>query len=117
MCYLPHKVFKSVSNSSRFSNASNVPGTDAAYYDLLEPIPSPPLNPMLGKIEFRRNPLFESGRSLAVAALNPGMLKSGKVVDINHHYVSLAHAHASVLQATSRLHGFQLTGELVSCSA
>ena len=40
--------------------------------------------------------------SLAAAALNPGMLKHGKVVDVNHLYFSLAHAHASVLQATVR---------------
>ena len=51
------------------------------------------------------------------AALNPGTLKHGKVVDINHLHVSLAHAHASVLQATARQHGFRLTGDLVSCSA
>ena len=36
---------------------------------------------------------------------------------MNHLHVSLAHAHASVLQATARQHGFRLTGELVSCSA
>ena len=45
------------------------------------------------------------------------MLEHGKVVDINHLHVSLVHAHASVLQATARQHGFRLTGELVSCSA
>ena len=45
------------------------------------------------------------------------MLKHGKAVDINHLHVSLAHAHASVLQATATQHGFRLTGELVSCSA
>ena len=45
------------------------------------------------------------------------MMKYGKVVDINHLHVSLAHAHASVLQATARRHGFRLTGQLVSCSA
>ena len=45
------------------------------------------------------------------------MLKHGKVVDINRVHVSLAHAHASVLQATARQHGFRLTGELVSSSA
>ena len=54
---------------------------------------------------------------MTATALNPGMLKHGKPVDINHLHVSLAHAHASVLQATPRQHGFRLTGELVSCSS
>ena len=45
------------------------------------------------------------------------MLKHGKVADINHLHVFLAHAHTSVLQATARQHGFRLTGELVLCSA
>ena len=54
---------------------------------------------------------------MIAAALNPGMLKQVKVVDINHLHVSLAHAHASVLQATARQHGCRLTAELVSCSA
>ena len=46
------------------------------------------------------------------------MLKHGKVVvDINHLHVFLAYVHASVWQATTRQHGFRLTGELVSCSA
>ena len=107
----------SVPNSSRFPSASNVSGTDAAYDDLLEPIPSPPISSVLGQIEFERKPLVESDCSLAAATLNPGMLKHGKVVDVNHIHVSLAHAHASVLQATARQHGFRLTGELVSCSS
>ena len=63
-------------------------------------------NPFLSRIVF-----------LTAAALNPGMMKHGKVVDINHLHVSLAHAHASVLQATARQHGFHFTGQLVSCSA
>ena len=46
---------------------------------------------------------------MVAAALNPGLLKQGKVVDINHLHVSLDHAHANVLQATARQHGFQLT--------
>ena len=45
------------------------------------------------------------------------MLKHGNVVDINHLHGSFANAHASVLQATARQHGFRLMGELVSCSA
>ena len=107
----------SVPNSSRFSSASKVSGTDAAYGGLLEPIPSPPVSSVLGEIEFGRKPLFESDCFLTAAALNPGMLKHAKVVDINHLHVSPAHAHASVLQATARQHGSRLTRELVSCSA
>ena len=106
-----------VPNSSRFSDASKVSGTDAAYDDLLEQIPPPPVSSVLGEIEFGRKPLFESDCSLAAAALNPGMLKHGKIVDVNHLHVSLAHAHTSVLQATARQHGFRLAGERVSCSA
>ena len=107
----------SVSSSSQLSSASKVSGTDAAYGDLLEPIPSPPVSFVLGKIEFGRKPLFELDCFLTATALNPGMLKHGKVVDINHLHVSLAHAHASVLQATARQPGFRLTGKLVSCSS
>ncbi|CAN0191358.1 unnamed protein product, partial [Ascophyllum nodosum] len=50
----------SVPSSSQFSSASKVSGTDAAYGDLLEPIPSPPVRFVLEKIEFGRKPLFES---------------------------------------------------------
>ena len=107
----------SVLNSSRFSSASKVSRTDAAYGDMLEPIPSPPVSYVLGEIEFGMKPLFESDCFFTAAALNPGMLKHAKVVDINHLHVSLAHAHASVLQAIARQHGFRLTGELISCSA
>ena len=107
----------SVPNSSRFSSTSNVSGTDTAYDDLLEPVPSPPIRSVLSEIVSGRKPLFESDCSLAAAALNPGMLKHGKVVDVNHLHVSFAHAHASVLQATARQHDFRFTGELVSCSA
>ena len=78
--------------------------------------PLPLLFPCWGKL-FGINSLFELDCSLAAAAMNPGMLKHGKVVDMKHLYVSLAHAHASVLQATSTQHGFQVTGDLVSCSA
>ena len=100
----------SVPNSSRFSSASKVSRTDAAYGDLLEPIPSPPVSSVLGKIEFGRKPLFKWDCFFTAAALNPGMLKHAKVVEINHLHVSLAHAHASVLQATARQHRFRLTG-------
>ena len=105
----------SVPSSSQVSSASKVSGTDAAHDDLLEPITSPPVSYVLGKIEFGRKPLFELDCFLTAAALNLGMMKHGKVVDINHLHVSLAHAHASVLQATSGQHGFRLTGQLVSC--
>ena len=105
----------SVPNSSRSSGASKVSGTDAD--GLLEPISSPPGSSVLGGIKFGRKPLFESYFSSAAAALNPGMLKQGKAVDINHLHVSLAHVHTSVLRATARQHDFRLTGELVSCSA
>ena len=49
----------SVPNSSRFLGASKVSGTDAAYDDFPEPIPSPPVSSVLGEIEFGRKPLFE----------------------------------------------------------
>ena len=41
----------SVPNSSWFSGASKVSGTDAAYDDWLEPISSPPVSSVLGEIE------------------------------------------------------------------
>ena len=44
------------------------------------------------------------------------MLKHGKVVVSNHLPVPLAFVHASVWQATTRQHGFRLTGEPFSCS-
>ena len=107
----------SVPSSSQFSIASKISGIDAACGDLLEPTPSPPVSSVLGEIEFGRKPLFESDCFFTAAALNPGMMKHGRIVDINHLHVSLAHAHTSVLKATARQHGFRLTGELVSCSA
>ena len=82
------------------------------YDDFLEPTPCPPVSSVLGEIEFGRKPLSEPDCSLAAAVLNPGTLKHGKVVDISHFHVSLAHDHMNVLQATSRQHGFRLTGEL-----
>ena len=102
----------SVPSSLQFSSASKVSGTNTTYGDLLEPIPSSPLSSILGKIEFGRKPLFESDCFLTAAVLNPGMLKHGGVVDINHLHVSLAHAHVSVLPAKARQQGFRLTGEL-----
>ena len=77
----------SVPNSSRFSSASKVSGTDAAYGYLLEPIPAPPVSTLLGEIEFGRKPPFRSDCFLTAAALNPGMLKHFKIIDINHLHV------------------------------
>ena len=51
----------SVPSISQFSSASKVSGTDAAYGDLLEPIPSPPVRFVLEKIEFGRKPLYWVG--------------------------------------------------------
>ena len=104
-------------NTALFSSVLKASGSDAAYDDLLEPTPSPLVSSVLGEIEFERKPLFESGCSLAPAALNPGILEHGKIVDINHLHTSLAHTHTSVLHATARQHSFRVTGELVSCSA
>ena len=57
---------------------------------------------------------------MAAAVLSPGDVfinkKKQNVVDINHFYVSLAHAHSSALKATALLHGIQLVGELAPCS-
>ena len=52
--------------------------------------------------------------------LSPGGVvinkNKGKVVDINHFYVFLAHAHSSVLKATILQHDIQLVGGLAPCS-
>ena len=96
---------------------SNVPGV----VTVLEPTPFPPLSSVLGEIQFVEKtpsrPECRIGTPLAAAALTPEPLKHGKELDINHLHVCLAHAHASVLKATAKQHGFRLTGELVSCSA
>ena len=43
-------------------------------------------------------------------------IKNGKIIDINHLYVSLAHSHLlSVLKATTQQYRNQLVGELASC--
>ena len=73
-----------MSRSSQVLSASKVSRTDAARDDLLEPISSPPVNSALGKVVFGRKPLFDSDCFFIAAALNPGMMKHGKVVDINH---------------------------------
>ena len=96
---------------------SNVPGV----VTVLEPTSFPPLSSVLGEIQFVGNtpsrPACRIGTPLAAASLTPGPLKHGKQVDINHLYVSLAHAHASVMKATAKQHGIRLTRELVSWSA
>ena len=57
---------------------------------------------------------------MAAAVFSPGDVfineKKKNVVDINHFYVSLAHAHSSALRATALQHGIQLVGELAPCS-
>ena len=96
---------------------SNVPGV----VTVLEQTSFPPLRFVLGEIQFvgktPSRPECRIGTPLVAAALTPGPLKYGKEVGINHLYVSLAHAHASVLKATAKQHEIRLTGELVSCSA
>ena len=53
---------------------------------------------------------------MAAAVLSPGGVSLNiykkKVVDVNHFHVSLAHAHLSVLKATTLQHGMQFVGEL-----
>ena len=69
-------------------------------------------------------------KSASVSSGNDGMAAAGlslgglfinkntnkRVIDINHLYVSLAHAHLSVLKATVQQHDIQLVGELAPCS-
>ena len=79
-----------------------------------------PLSVCVGGSSVRKEtprPACRIDTPLAAAALIPGPLKHGKEVYINYLHVSLAHAHASVLNATAKQHGIRLTGELVSCSA
>ena len=96
---------------------SNVSGV----VKVLEPIPLPPINSVLGGIKFvgktPSRPECRIDTPLAAAALTPGLLKHGKEVNINHLHVSLTHAHARALKATAKQHEIRLTGELVSCSA
>ena len=97
-------------------HSSDVSGT----VTVLEPNPFPPLNSLLGEIMFVGKTPSRSecrvGTPLAAAALTPELLVHGKLVDINHFHVSLAHAHASVVIATTKQHEIRLTGELVSRS-
>ena len=98
---------------------SNVPGV----VTVLESTPFPPLSSVLGEIQLvGKTPsrlTCRIGTPLAAATLTPGPLKHGKEVDIDHLHVFLAHAHVSVLKATSKQHRIRLTRELliVSCSA
>ena len=98
---------------------SNVPGA----VTVLEQTSFPPLSSVLEKIQFVEK---SSSRSecrvdtpLTAASLTPGPLKHGKEVDLNtcpcpQLHISLARAHASVLQVTVKQHVIHLTGELVS---
>ena len=116
------RCVSSVPNSSSIQNIQssiptvpNIQRADSAHRDLLGPIPSFPLSSVLGAIEFiGKSP---SNENIAVAALNPGTLKHGKEVDINHLHFPLANTHESVFQATAKQHGLRLTRELVSCAA
>lgn len=85
---------------------------------LVEPLSPLLLNHVLGEIVLgvKSNESSECN-ILAAAALAPGIIKHGKVIDINHLHVSLGHAHAEVLRETAKQHGIRLTGELVSCRA
>ena len=64
--------------------------------------------------------VLSGNAGIAAAVLSPGGIflnkNKKKVVDINHFHVSLAHAHSSVLKATTLQHGIQLVGELAPCS-
>ena len=96
---------------------SNVLGT----VPVLKPTLFLPLSSVFVEIKFVGKPLSRSecriGTPLTAATLTPGLLKHGKKVDIIHFHVSPAHAHASVLKATTKQHGIHLTGERGSCSA
>ena len=63
--------------------------------------------------------ILSGNAEMAAAVFSPGGVfinkNKKKVVDINFH-VSLAHAHSSVLKATTLQHGIQLVGELIPCS-
>ena len=106
----------SVSNNSRFSSASKVLGSMQRMMICWNRSPLPPLALCWGKSSLGGKP-FLSRIVLwqRPPLINQGMLKHGKVVDIDHLDVPLAHAHVSVLQTTARQHCFRLTGELVSC--
>ena len=84
---------------------SNVPGA----VTVLEQTFFPPLSSVLEKIQFvEKSPSRSECRvdtPLAAASLTPGPLKHGKEVDLNtcpcpQLHISLARAHASVLQVT-----------------
>ena len=60
--------------------------------------------------------ILSDNAGMAAAVLSPGGVSinknTKKVVDINHFHVSLAHAHLSVLEATTLQHGIHFVGEL-----
>ena len=70
----------------------------------------------------RQSESMSSGiAGMAAAVLSPGGVfidknKNKKVVDVNHFHVFLAHAHSSMLKATTLQPGIQLVGELTPCS-
>ena len=92
----------SVPNSSQFSSASKVSGTDAVYGGLLELIPFPPVSSVLEEIEFGRKPLFESGCFLTAAPPNRGLLKQAKVKDMNHRQRGTGHQLPIIRQRAPR---------------
>ena len=92
----------SVPNSSQFSSASKVSGTDAVYGGLLESIPSPPVSSVLGEIEFGKKPLFESGCFFTAATPNRGLLKQAKVKDMKHRQGGTGHQLPIIRQRAPR---------------
>lgn len=100
-------------SDSGFSSES-----DALYPGLIKPGFPPLLTQVLGDIEFGMKTSTSSKYDmLAAVVLTPGILKRGKVLDIDHLHVSFAHAHAEILKQTAKQHEIRLKGELVSCSA
>ena len=92
--------------------------TDDLHIRLVESLSPSPLNQARGEIEFGMTSNEGSECEVLVAApLTPGILKHGKVVDINHLYVFLAHVHSEILRQTANQHGIRFTEELDSCSA
>ena len=55
-CVPPYSL--RIPETSNVSSAWQVPGTDAAYVEFLEPILFPPLSSVLGKIDFGGNPFM-----------------------------------------------------------
>lgn len=68
-----------------------MPESDALHAGLIEPMSHPPLNQVLGEVEFGRQTKGES------------------------KHVSFAFSHARALKETAKQHGIRLTWKLVSC--